>query len=186
MRLNRPKRLLLMITLLGLSIPSHGFTETSSLGFEKIGKGQPVIIKADTLEMDNKRRIVTFEGSVEAKEAEFTLKCRKMLIYYVEGKGSRSPDSPGIEIDRIVASGKVEITRSDGGIATADEAVYYQKEEKMVLTGKPVVKQGDYFVEGSKITLFIKENRSVVEGSENMKVRAVMSPGNKEGGSLGR
>ncbi|MFH1491364.1 MAG: lipopolysaccharide transport periplasmic protein LptA [Pseudomonadota bacterium] len=186
MRCNRRKWLVLITALLGLSIPSHGLTETSPLGIEKIGKGQPVIIKSDTLEIDNKRRIVTFEGRVEAKETDLTIKCRKMLLYYVEGKGSRGPDRSGIEIDRIVASGKVEIRRSDGGIATADEAVYYQKEEKVVLTGKPTVKQGDYFVEGSKITLFIKENRSVVEGSENMKVRAVMSPGNKEGGALGR
>ena len=50
------------------------------------------------------------------------------------------------------------------------------KEEKIVLTGRPVVKQGDYYIEGAKITLFINEDRSVVEGSENIKVRAVMSP----------
>ena len=186
MRLHVCKRLFLMITLLGLSIPSHGLTETSSPGIEKIGKGQSIIIKADTLEIDNKRGIVTFEGHVEAKETDFTMTCRKMLLYYVEGKDSRGPDKSGVEIDRIVANGKVEIRGSDGGMATADEAVYYQKEEKVVLTGKPVVKQGDYFVEGSKITLFIKENRSVVEGSEKMRVRAVMPPGKKEGGSFGR
>jgi len=56
----------------------------------------------------------------------------------------------------------------------AEKAVYYQDDEKAVLTGNPVVKQGDDFIEGSVITLFLKENRSVVEGSEVKKVRVIL------------
>jgi lipopolysaccharide export system protein LptA len=58
----------------------------------------------------------------------------------------------------------------------AEKAVYYEDDEKVVLTGKPVVKQGNDFVEGSKITLYLKEKRSLVEGSKDQKVRAVLFP----------
>jgi lipopolysaccharide export system protein LptA len=58
----------------------------------------------------------------------------------------------------------------------SEKAVYYENDEKVVLTGSPVVKQGNDFVEGSKITLYLKEKRSTVEGSEKEKVRAVLHP----------
>ena len=62
----------------------------------------------------------------------------------------------------------------------AEKAVYYQNDEKVVLTGKPVVKRGNDFVEGSKITLFLKEKRSIVEGAEDKKARAVLIPRSKK------
>ena len=46
----------------------------------------------------------------------------------------------------------------------------------MILTGNPVVKQGGDFVEGSRAILFLNENRSIIEGSEKSRVRAVLSP----------
>jgi lipopolysaccharide export system protein LptA len=61
-------------------------------------------------------------------------------------------------------------------LALAGKAVYSRNDEKVVLTGSPVVKQGDDFVEGSRITLFLRDQRSIVEGSENKKLRAVLSP----------
>ena len=71
----------------------------------------------------------------------------------------------------------MKITRPAGGLATAEEAVYFQKDATIVLTGTPQVKQGDDFVEGSKITLFLNEDRSIVEGSDGKQVRAVVSSG---------
>jgi lipopolysaccharide export system protein LptA len=64
------------------------------------------------------------------------------------------------------------ITRPDRGTATAEKAVYYQDSEKIVLTGNPVVKDGDGFEGGgSTITLYLKEDRYVVEGSKDDKAR---------------
>ncbi len=66
----------------------------------------------------------------------------------------------------------VRISRPDGGIATAEKAVYNQKDENVVLTGNPVIKQGEALVQGSRITLFLKEGKSVVEG----KAKALIFP----------
>jgi len=73
-------------------------------------------------------------------------------------------------------SENVKIIRPDGSSATAEQATYYQAQEKVVLTGKPVVKQGNDFVEGSSITLLLRENRSIVKGSKGKKAKAVLTP----------
>jgi lipopolysaccharide export system protein LptA len=140
------------------------------------GKETPTVIKSDTLEIDNKRRVVTFSGNVEASRGDMVIRSRKMLVYYREAGTQKTTDQQGLKIDRMVASGDVRIERAEGGVATSDEAVYYQDTEKLVLTGKPVVKQGEDFVEGSVITLFLKEDRSLVEGAVDQKVRAVLGP----------
>ncbi|MBN1104262.1 MAG: hypothetical protein JXL84_12670 [Deltaproteobacteria bacterium] len=140
------------------------------------GKGEATVIRSNSLEIDNRKKVVSFLGEVEAKRSDMVIKCRKMLVHYRDKGGEGAPDKSGFRIERIVASGDVKIDRADGGSATADEVVYYEEEEKLVLSGKPVVKQGEDFVEGSVITLYLKEDRSVVEGSGDRKARAVLAP----------
>ena len=137
---------------------------------------QEIVVKSDSLEVDNKRKIVTFTGNVNASREDLTINCDKMSLYYYDTGKAQSEADPEVKIDRIIAIGKVKISRADGGSATADKAIYYQKDEKVVLTGKPVVKQGNDLVAGAKITLFLKENRSIVEGEQGSKVKAVISP----------
>ena len=145
-----------------------------------------IVIKADSLEIDDKNQIVIFTGNVDAREKEFVIKCQKLVVYYKD-QSAQSASEPGeVNIDRIIATGDVKITRPNGGLATAEKALYYKNDEKLILTGKPKVKQGDDFVEGSKITLFLKENRSIVEGSKDDKVRAIYSPRNDKEGSVDR
>jgi lipopolysaccharide export system protein LptA len=157
-------------------------------------QGQPIVIKSNSLEIDNQRRMVTFSGNVEAKREDWTIQCQKMIVYYEE-KGKESaqkesmkeeqgkdlPEKESMKIDKIVAKGDVRITRASGGLATAEEATYYWDDERVVLTGKPVVKQGDDLVEGSVVTLLLKENKSLVEGSGDTRVRAVISPRSDKG-----
>ncbi len=185
MKLAMPLRLFLIVISMLLVSGSRTISAAAAADFfqKKTGgsKDAPVVIRADSLEIDNKKRVVSFVGSVEAQKEDMLIKCQRMLVYYQEGaKDKGAADDKGFKIDRIVAKGGVQIDRSDGGTATADEAVYYENEDKLVLQGKPVVKQGDDYVEGSIITLFLKEDRSVVEGTGEEKVRAVLSPKNRK------
>jgi len=136
----------------------------------------PMVIKSNTLEVNDALRIVTFSGEVDARKDDFTILCSKMLVYYEKLPEQKEGEAGGTKIDKIVASGDVRISRAEGGVATADEAVYYQLDEKLVLTGRPVVKQGNDFVEGDRITIFLKENRSVVESAKDNKVKATIFP----------
>jgi lipopolysaccharide export system protein LptA len=170
-----------------------GQTQTLKKAFGD-SQGQPIVIKSNSLEIDHQRKMVTFSGNVEAKREDWTIQCQKMIVYYEEKgkepaqkesmkeeKGKDLPQTEGTKIDKIVAKGDVRITRASGGLATAEEATYYWDDERVVLTGKPVVKQGDDFVEGSVVTLLLKENRSLVEGSGDTRVRAVISPRSDKG-----
>jgi lipopolysaccharide export system protein LptA len=49
--------------------------------------------------------------------------------------------------------------------ATSKEAFYDQAQDTITLTGEPVAWEKDYRVAGTKMTLFLKDNRSIVEDS---------------------
>ncbi len=141
----------------------------------QVPKDDTIVITSQTLQIDDTKKTIRFLGDVNAATEDFRLECENMTILY-----SESPDAADIstaEVRKITATGRVKITREDGATATADEAEYFQAEEKVVLTGNPQLKQGPDLVEGNKVTLFLKENRSIVEGSSDRKVRAVLSPG---------
>jgi len=138
-------------------------------------QGQPIVIKSDSLEFDHQRKMVTFSGNVDANRDDWNILCQKMIVYYGE-KSKESSQKESMKIEKIVAKGDVRMSRQSGGLATAQEATYYWDEERVVLTGKPVVQQGDDFVEGTVVTLLLKESKSLVEGSGDTRVRAVISP----------
>ncbi len=156
-----------------------GFTE-AVMSKDKESEPKPIVIKSKTLEMDNTRKMVTFQGDVQAQRDDFTMACEEMRVYYEGDPQQEKSGDVGTKINKIVATGQVKVTRSEGGVATADKATYFEQEEKLVLTGSPVVRQGNDFVEGDRITLFLKEDRSIVEGSKDKKVRAVIFPGGKK------
>jgi lipopolysaccharide export system protein LptA len=173
------KRFFFCLILVFLFPVSGGAQETK----KKARDNEPLVINSDTLEIDNKKQTVLFTGRVDARKSGFAINCQEMLVYYKGkpsvGKNKESKTTDEMKLDRVIATGNVKITREDGGIAMSDKAVYFQDEEKVILTGRPVVKQGKDFVEGNEITFFLKEKRSIVKGSKRKKVRAVLYPGKR-------
>ena len=159
--------------------PVPAFTETVQTKTLIDSDGGPIIIKSNMLEVDNKRYTVTFTGDVDVKKDDLTINCQKILLYYENMPAGSDPADMQASINKIIAEGEVKISRASGGLATAEKAVYYNDDEKLVLTGNPVIKQGEGFVEGARITLFLKENRSIVEGSGDDKAKAVLYPKKK-------
>lgn len=72
-------------------------------------------------------------------------------------------------VSMIEATGRVRIQKADGK-ATCRKAVYYQDEEKIVLTGDPVAWQKGTRVTGKQITMYLAEERSVVEGGSRVMI----------------
>jgi lipopolysaccharide export system protein LptA len=159
-----------LISGLFLSVQAYSKTLANSSS-----KNSPMIITSRTLELDDELKTVTFTGSVNAKNTDFLIKCRKMVLYYhkTQSASKKTPET-GNKIDKIVATDNVRIIRAQGGEATAQKAVYYQKDDRIVLTGNPVIKQGKSFVEGERITLYLKENRSIVESNHKKRVKAII------------
>ena len=156
--------------------PIIAFPEETKKETSKSDKVPPIEVIANTFEIDNKAFVITYTGNVEARRDDLIINCQEILIYYQNTGGSANPEKFKESIYKIIATGKVRISRPDKGTATAEKVVYTLDEEKIVLTGKPVIKQGNNLVEGPKIILFLKENRYIVEGSEDSKSRAVLYP----------
>ena len=171
---------LALIFTTGLLAPSAGRCEEQKRPGVEF-PAQAIVIKSDSIEIDNQKKTVVFSGNVDARRDDMAIACEKMVLYYQEVPAGKGGDKTELKIDRITALGGVKITRREGGLATADQAVYYQESEKVVLTGKPRVTQGNDSVEGNVITLFLRENRSTVEGSGDQKVRAVIAPRGTKG-----
>ena len=174
-----------ILSLLFYAHPATADPKKSVKGIAELGSGK-IEIKSETLEIDNQREMVTFSGGVDVQKDNINITCRQLLLYYhnkatdKDDKGDAGLGDADMSIQKIVVSGDVKITSDDGISATADKAVYYQDQEKVILSGNPIVKQGNDFVEGSKITLFLKEKRSTVIGSEDNRVRAVIFPRKKK------
>jgi len=89
-------------------------------------------------------------------------------------KGTRTgtdtlPIMANRSVSMIEATGQVRIQQADGR-ATCRKAVYYQDEEKIVLTGDPVAWQKGTRVTGKQITMYLAEERSVVEGGSRVMI----------------
>jgi lipopolysaccharide export system protein LptA len=77
------------------------------------------------------------------------------------------------------ADGNVRISQGDRW-ATGDHAVLNQTAQTVVLTGSPVVHDGEDQITGSKITVYLKTGQSVVDHA-----RTVIFPKNGQSGGEG-
>jgi lipopolysaccharide export system protein LptA len=132
----------------------------------KAPRTEPIDITSDRMEADDSSRQVRFLGQVVARQGDVTLYAHEMRVY-LQAKAQ--------EIDRIEAYGDVRIVQGEK-VATAQKGVLHNREGRIVLTGSPKVHQGDDFVSGDEITVFTREEKSVVRGSEGSRVRATFHP----------
>ncbi|HMK55765.1 MAG TPA: LptA/OstA family protein [Dissulfurispiraceae bacterium] len=141
-------------------ILTSGFCLLTSLSFaEQKNAATPTVITSESLTADNKARTALFTGSVVAKKGDMTLYADRMLVFYSEG-GS------GSNIDRIEADGNVKLIRGDR-VVTAGKAIYYAgQDERAVFTESPRASEGKNVVTGTKMTYYMKDDRSVVENSK--------------------
>jgi lipopolysaccharide export system protein LptA len=149
---------------------------------EKLATSQsPIHITADRMETNQDENTITFESHVIVQQDDVTVTSNRLKVTMLQGdkKPASVESSPAERIDYIEFDGDVKVTQQDR-LATANKAIFYQKEQKIMLHGRPVVTKGQDRVEGNLITIFLKEGRSVVEGSAAAPVQAVLFPGKKE------
>ncbi len=119
----------------------------------------PTVITARSLAADNKAHTALFEGDVVARKGDMTQYADKMLVTYSEEKGAGN-------IKQIDSAGNVKLIKG-GRVVTSKFATYYaEPEEHIVFTGEPKASEGENVVIGTKMTYFMKDDRSVVENSK--------------------
>ena len=108
------------------------------------------------MEADELGNTVTFVGEVILKKEAMTLTSDRLIVHY-------DPVSKGVR--EIEALDSV-VVRKEGRIAHANKAIYYSKDEKIVLTGDARINENENQLGGDRITMFMRDDRSIVEGGK--------------------
>lgn len=134
---------------------------------------KPMAITSRSMTVKNLDQRVVFEHDVTISKGDMDLSADRVEVVL-----ARPADSGGVpplqavgptvlsedNIERIEANGRVKVVQGKK-TATADHAVYHRAQETIVLTGQPETWEEGVKIQGSKITILLKEQRSVVEES---------------------
>jgi lipopolysaccharide export system protein LptA len=115
---------------------------------------EPLVITSNRMHAEKLGDKVTFEENVTLKKEGMTLTSDVMDVYYNEGSK---------EISKVEAHGNVAVHK-DGRVALSKNAVYSRKEDTIVLTGDASIIENENRIGGEKITLFMTDDRSIIEG----------------------
>ncbi|MCI0427510.1 MAG: hypothetical protein L0Z46_05805, partial [Nitrospiraceae bacterium] len=167
-------------------------SESADAALPKGGVAQAVgtTITAKKMTVKNQDSQAVFEGAVVLTRGSLVIYSDRMVVMFgaqvapvsnnqkrheaVKGappsKGSDAvPAVSNRSVNRIEAIGRVKIEK-DSGSATCEKAIYYHDGDKIVLTGDPVAWDKGTRVSGKQITMFLAEDRSVVEGGSHVRI----------------
>ena len=147
-------------------------------------------ITSKTMTVRNQESKAIFQGGVVMTRGSLTVHSDEMVVFFKPAaqagqpatagepgngkaaehtpldktkRGGETPTMSNRSVSMIEAIGSVVIEKDDGR-ATCRKAVYYESEEKIVLTGDPVAWQKGTRVSGERMTMYLADDRSVVEG----------------------
>jgi lipopolysaccharide export system protein LptA len=127
-------------------------------------KNQPVTVDADHMESFQKESLVIFTGNVVARQNGSVQYADRMEVYL---------DEAGNRVIRTISTGNVRIITRDCRTGTAKRSEYYDGEQRVELIGNARVWQSDNVVTGERITIFLNQERSVVQGGKQERVKAI-------------
>ena len=128
---------------------------------------QPVTVDADKMERFGKESLTIFTGNVVARQNNNVQYADRMEVYFDEKEN---------QILRTVSTGNVRIITRDCRTGTARRAEYYELDQRVVLKGNARIWQEDNVVSGDTITIFISQDRMIVEGGKQERTKGVFYP----------
>jgi len=134
-------------------------------------KNAPVTVDADSLESLQKEGLAVFKGNVVARQNNSVQYAERMEVY-TDAKTSR--------VERVRSTGNVRIITRDCRMGSAARAEYYDAEQRVVLIGNARVWREDNVVTGERITIYLAEDRSLVEGGKQDRVKAIFYPSSQD------
>lgn len=137
-------------------------------------------ITSEKMTVRNREQEAVFETNVVLVKHSLSLTvfADRMVVFFAQKKSNKDGEAPPLHmqsagsspnhsIQRIEASGHVRI-KKDQGKATCQKAVYFEREQRVVLTGHPVAWQAGNRISGKRIILYLAEDRTVVEGGSEV------------------
>jgi lipopolysaccharide export system protein LptA len=124
----------------------------------------PLTVDADKMERFGKASLVIFSGNVVARR-DNSVQYADRVEVYMDEKGER--------IMRPVSTGSVRIITKDCRTGTAQRAEYFDLDQRVVLSGNARVWQDDNVVSGDTITIYMAQDRTIVEGGQQERVKGI-------------
>jgi len=129
-----------------------------------------VVLSRGPLLVYSDKMVVLFHSQENGKTAVDGRKGQEVTKPPVQPKGTDTmPTVSNRSLSRMEATGHVKIEKENGN-ATCQRAEYFVDDEKIVLTGNPVAWEKGTRVSGERIIMYLKEDRSVVEGGSHIRI----------------
>lgn len=142
-----------------------GVAEATEPAILRSSAGKPPLeIVADRSDWDLRARGAKFTGHVEVRRGEVTLRCDALDVRYASAE----------RIDRIVATGNVEVRRGDRR-ANAASAELDGATGRISLTGEPRLSEGPNTLVGATLVLWLDDERATCEGADGAPCRLVVA-----------
>jgi lipopolysaccharide export system protein LptA len=172
-------------------------TEPGNLKQSVEAPGVPTTITSKKMTVRNQDSQAVFEGMVVLTRGPLVVHSDKMVVSFHSRKrdliqsssSGRNHEEPAQNfsspkgssatstmsnrsVSRIEATADANHVKIEyeNGNATCQKAVYFVDGEKVVLTGEPVAWERGTRVSGKQITIFLAEERSVVEGGSHLRI----------------
>ncbi|MFO0779038.1 MAG: LptA/OstA family protein [Nitrospira sp.] len=172
-------------------------SESGSLKRSLETPGVPTTITSNRMTVRNQDSQAVFEGMVVLTRGSLVVHSDRMVVSFQSKgsdggssvrKGSEQSESAAPSslspsghsgstmssrsVNRVDAIGETRPVKIkyENGNATCQKAVYFADGEKVVLTGDPVAWEKGTRVSGKQITIYLTEERSVVEGGSHIRI----------------
>ncbi len=116
----------------------------------------PIHIKARQLEAFEKKGLYKLSGNVVVTRGDMRLSADKMDVY-------RDPETG--QLVKIVCLGHV-VMRKDSRVATADKAIYNEKQQKVTLIGNAFVKSARNSIKSQIIVYYLDRDYAVAQSGK--------------------
>jgi outer membrane protein assembly factor BamD len=142
-------------------------TPADSKGVQLGDTGEPIDITSDRVEAFSKENLIIFRGNVMARQKDIVIYSDSLEAMIFEG---------GKGIEKVVAGGNVKIQQGLR-VASCQKAVFYNRDQRVVMTGDPKVWEGGNMVSGEEIIFDIEKNRIEVRGGPGGRGKVRVLPG---------
>lgn len=132
-----------------------GAQHLSAQGISGHNSDAPVNYLADRIEVQDKAKRVVLSGNVDISQTDLRLQAARTTVSY--------SDAAGIRIDRIDATGGVQVTRGTES-ARGDVAVYDFGRNIITMTGNVALRRGGDTLNGVRLVIDLDSGLSSVDG----------------------
>lgn len=157
-------------------------TTTPLAGFGAKSK-EPINVEAKRLEVIDKEQRAIYSGDVVVVQGQTTLRCVRLVVHYDQkatqgASGGRAPanSSPQGALKKLDCEGPMSVL-SGTQTATAERGVYDAGEERLTLTGKVVISDGENVQLGERAVYDVRTGIATMDAGPTGRVRALIVPG---------